>query len=89
MAGGWESLGLLPELVQACEEDFNWILPSDVRVLLATPMVVDLEHLPNVSSVYSLPQQIHVFSSSLQIQDEAIPLLLAGCDVMVSFFTII
>jgi len=32
MAGGWDSLGLLPELVQACEEDFNWILPSDVSI---------------------------------------------------------
>ena len=46
MAGGWSSLGLLPELVQACEEDFDWILPS-------------------------------------AIQDEAIPLLLGGGDVMV------
>ena len=46
MAGGWESLGLLPELVQTCEEDFDWILPS-------------------------------------AIQDEAIPLLLGGGDVMV------
>ena len=48
MAGGWESLGLLPELVQTCEEDFDWILPS-------------------------------------AIQDEAIPLLLGGGDVMVRF----
>ena len=46
MAGGWSSLGLLPELVQTCEEDFDWILPS-------------------------------------AIQDEAIPLLLGGGDVMV------
>lgn len=47
MAGGWESLGLLPELVQTVEEDFDWILPS-------------------------------------AIQDECIPLLLGGGDVMVS-----
>lgn len=47
MAGGWDSLGLLPELVQACEEDFGWLLPSG-------------------------------------IQDESIPLLLGGGDVMVS-----
>ncbi|CAB9508555.1 ATP-dependent RNA helicase Ddx1 (Fragment) [Seminavis robusta] len=45
MAGGWESLGLLPELVQTCEEDLGWGLPSD-------------------------------------IQEEAIPMLLGGRDVM-------
>lgn len=48
MAGGWSSLGLLPELVATCEEDFDWSLPS-------------------------------------AIQDEAIPLLLGGGDVMVGF----
>lgn len=31
MAGGWESLGLLPELVQTVEEDFDWILPSAIQ----------------------------------------------------------
>lgn len=47
MAGGWEALGLLPELVQTVEEDFGWILPT-------------------------------------AIQDEAIPLILGGGDVMAS-----
>jgi superfamily II DNA/RNA helicase len=45
MAGGWESLGLMSELIQTIEEDFDWLLPS-------------------------------------AIQDECIPLLLGGGDVM-------
>lgn len=44
MSGGFEDLGLLPELVKATQ-DAGWILPSDV-------------------------------------QDEAIPLILGGGDVM-------
>jgi ATP-dependent RNA helicase DDX1 len=47
MAGGWASLGLLDELVQAVEEDFKWLLPT-------------------------------------AIQDEAIPLILGGGDVVAS-----
>jgi ATP-dependent RNA helicase DDX1 len=47
MAGGWSSLGLLPELVYAVEEEAGWLLPTD-------------------------------------IQDEAIPLILGGGDVMAS-----
>jgi hypothetical protein len=31
MAGGWASLGLLEELVQAVEEDFDWILPTGIQ----------------------------------------------------------
>ena len=45
MAGGFESLGLGPELVRAVEVDLGWLLPTDV-------------------------------------QDEAIPLILGGGDVM-------
>ena len=45
MSGGFEDLGLLPELVKATQ-DLGWLLPSDV-------------------------------------QDEAIPLILGGGDVMV------
>ncbi|GAB5031371.1 atp-dependent rna helicase ddx1 [Nannochloropsis oceanica] len=45
MAGGFESLGLGEELIQAVEGDLNWLLPTDV-------------------------------------QDEAIPLILGGGDVM-------
>jgi ATP-dependent RNA helicase DDX1 len=45
MAGGFESLGLGPELVRAVEVDLCWLLPTD-------------------------------------IQDEAIPLILGGGDVM-------
>jgi hypothetical protein len=47
MAGGWESLGLLPELLETIEDDFRWTLPT-------------------------------------AIQDEAIPLILGGNDVMAS-----
>ncbi|GKY97482.1 ATP-dependent RNA helicase ddx1 [Mayamaea pseudoterrestris] len=47
MSGGWASLGLLDELVQTVEEDFEWLLPT-------------------------------------AIQDEAIPLILGGGDVMAS-----
>mmetsp|Transcript_60576 Transcript_60576/g.179558 ORF Transcript_60576/g.179558 Transcript_60576/m.179558 type:complete len:737 (-) Transcript_60576:353-2563(-) len=47
MAGGWASLGLMPELVDAAENDFDWILPTGV-------------------------------------QDECIPLILGGGDVMAS-----
>jgi ATP-dependent RNA helicase DDX1 len=46
MAGGFDSLGLLPELLKAVSE-MGWILPTDV-------------------------------------QDEAIPLILGGGDVMVA-----
>lgn len=45
MSGGFESLGLCPELVRAVEVDLGWLLPTDV-------------------------------------QDEAIPLILGGGDVM-------
>ena len=45
MSGGFQDLGLLPELVKATQ-DMGWVLPSDV-------------------------------------QDEAIPLMLGGGDVMV------
>jgi hypothetical protein len=31
MAGGWASLGLLPELVYAVEDDFNWLLPTAIQ----------------------------------------------------------
>ena len=47
MAGGWASLGLIPELVATVEQDYGWMLPTD-------------------------------------IQDEAIPLILGGADVMAS-----
>ena len=47
MSGGWASLGLLDELVQAVEEEFDWLLPT-------------------------------------AIQDESIPLILGGGDVMAS-----
>ena len=46
MAGGFDSLGLLPELLRAADE-IGWLLPTDV-------------------------------------QDEAIPLILGGGDVMVA-----
>jgi len=46
MAGGFESLGLMPELIRAVD-DMGWLLPTDV-------------------------------------QDEAIPLILGGGDVMVA-----
>lgn len=49
MAGGFESLGLMPELVRGVDE-LGWLLPSDV-------------------------------------QDEAIPLILGGGDVMVAAAT--
>jgi ATP-dependent RNA helicase DDX1 len=45
MAGGFEALGLAPELIKAVYEDMGWFLPTD-------------------------------------IQDEAIPLILGGGDVM-------
>lgn len=47
MAGGWASLGLLDELVEVVENDFNWMLPTAV-------------------------------------QDECIPLILGGGDVLAS-----
>ena len=47
MAGGWASLGLMPELVAAVQEEMGWILPSAV-------------------------------------QEECIPLILGGSDVMAS-----
>jgi superfamily II DNA/RNA helicase len=47
MAGGWASLGLLPELVRTVEDEFRWSLPT-------------------------------------AIQDESIPLILGGGDVMAS-----
>lgn len=47
MPGGWEGLGLCPELCKAVEQDLDWIVPMDV-------------------------------------QDEAIPLILGGGDVMVA-----
>lgn len=45
MAGGWDSLGLMPELVQACEDDFNWRLPSDVsyRIVLIMESTANLD----------------------------------------------
>lgn len=31
MAGGWASLGLLPELVHTVEDDFHWLLPTAIQ----------------------------------------------------------
>lgn len=51
MAGGFEALGLAPELVRAVTEDLGYLLPTNVQVTLSTTHNTQQSH-SNVCTKY-------------------------------------
>lgn len=74
MAGGFESLGLSEELIRAIEGDLNWLLPT-------VCMYVSIDPIHLYSSLF-LRNRTHARTHTQDVQDESIPLILGGGDVM-------
>jgi len=72
MAGGFESLGLSEELIRAVEGDLNWLLPT-VRAGWRSNRE-SRSFGPTLNLTNPPPSQ--------DVQDESIPLILGGGDVM-------
>lgn len=44
MAGGFEALGLAPELVRAVTEDLGYLLPTNVQVFVLSSTTTQVHH---------------------------------------------